>query len=274
MAIHQTALYTGIVASGFIAGFVGEHFGWRMSFFSFGLVGLLWAVVIWFRLKDTKQEEPQGQETEKVSIREVLKSIAKTKTVYMLSLAFGGMVFVNVGYVTWMPTLLHEKFDLSLSNAGFSSMFYHHLLAYAGVLLGGKISDYFAQKRYQVRMEVEYLGLLLGAPFIYFMGRSESLVITYAMLAGFGFFRGIYDSNLFAALFDVIPQRIRSSSVGLMLSFAFIVGAFAPVILGWVKQNWGLSVGMASMGFVYVLGAIFIFIGLKLFFKRDYVEEL
>ena len=276
MAIHQTANYTGVVLGGFIAAWIGEDFGWRMSFFTYGILGLILAVVILYRLRDPdKPGEAVGEieEKERVSPREVLAVILKIPTILFLSLAFGFMVFVHIGYVTWMPTFLHEKFDLSLANAGFSSMFYHHLAAYVGVLAGGRISDVLATRRRQVRMELEIVGLLLGAPFIYLLGASGSLAITYLALAGFGLFRGIYDSNLFAALFDVVEPRYRSSATGVMVAFAFIVGALSPVFLGWMKLNVGLDYGMSLLSLLYVAGAASIFIGLKFFFHKDFVEE-
>ena len=55
MSIHQTSLYVGIVASGFIAAYIGENLGWRFSFFTFGLGGILIAGYIFFRMKDTAQ---------------------------------------------------------------------------------------------------------------------------------------------------------------------------------------------------------------------------
>lgn len=275
LSIHQTSLYVGIVASGFLAGYIGENYGWRMAFFSFGIVGVLWAMVILIKLKDTplvKEENTYIAEI-RPGFREIVSAVFSKKTVYFLSLAFGAMVFVNVGYLTWMPTFLHEKFDMSLSASGFASVFYHHLFAFFGVMIGGKFSDRLALKRKQVRMEVEYWGLLLGAPFIYMMAVGESQLICYTGMALFGLFRGIYDSNLFAALFDVIEPKYRASSIGIMLAFAFLIGALAPVILGWVKTVAGLEIGLASLSLFYLTGGILIFIGLKLFFKQDYYEE-
>ncbi len=276
MAIHQTANYTGVVIGGFIAAWIGERFGWRMSFFTYGALGLLLAGVVFCRLRDPdRRDDPQIDEGSEVRVPlpEVLRVIWKTPTILFLSLAFGFMVFVHIGYLTWMPTFLHEKFDLSLSNAGFSSMFYHHLVAYFGVLAGGRISDLLASRRKQVRMEVEIIGLLLGAPFIYLMGVSSSLVITYVALAGFGLFRGIYDSNLFAVLFDVVAPEYRSSATGLMLAFAFIIGASAPLLLGWLKLNIGLDLAFSGLSICYLAGALSIWIGLKFFFKGDYIHE-
>ncbi len=273
MSIHQTALYIGITASGFLAGFIAEHYGWRMTFLSFGSAGIVLSIIIAFRLMDSEQDKTEDTPQKILPVKSVLKHILRKKTVWTLCLAFGAMVFVNIGYVTWMPTFLYEKFNLSITNAGFSSMFYHHVFAFAGVLIGAKLSDHFAPKRKTIRMEFEIAGLLLGAPFIFLMGSTGQLWLCYLGLAFFGFFRGIYDSNLFAALFDVIEPRYRASSVGLMLSFAFIVGAFAPLILGWVKTVGSFDSGITSLGYFYVFGSICIYIGLTTYFQKDFVSD-
>jgi len=270
LSIHQTSLYIGVVASGFIAAYIGEHFGWRFSFYSFGLGGIILVAYVFFRIKDA----PQKQVAEKrPSIGLVAGKIFVKKTVWMLCLAFGGMVFVNIGYVTWMPTFYYEKFHLSLSEAGFTSLFFHFAFAFIGVLIGGKLSDKFAFKRKKARLETEFIGLLGGVPFIFMMAHTSNLYISYAALAAFGFFRGVYDSNLFAALFDVVQPKYRATSVGLMTSFAFIVGAFSPVILGIIKTKYDLSMGISSLSVIYLLSALMIFLALKFFFKKDYYNE-
>lgn len=274
MSIHQTSLYVGIVASGFIAGYIGENYGWRMAFLSFGLIGIIWALVIWFKVEDTPMpEEDTSEETKAPAFSQIIKVVFSRKTVYFLSFAFGCMCFVNVGYLTWMPTFLHEKYNMSLSAAGLHSTLYHFLFAFFGVMLGARISDRLASRRKQIRMEVEIIGLLLGAPFIYWIGVAESRLWCYVAMGLFGVFRGMYDSNLFAALFDVIEPRYRASSMGVMLAFAFIIGALAPVILGWVKTVAGLAMGISLLSILYFIGAVLIFIGLKLFFKKNYYEE-
>lgn len=277
LSIHQTSVYTGIVASGFIAGYVGENYGWRSAFYVFGGIGVIWSIIILIKLKDTPKQDVNSKSDlnpNQIKFKEIVQSIFSKKSVYFLSLAFGNMVFVNVGYLTWMPTFLHDKFGLSLSEAGFHSMFYHHLFAFIGVIIGGKISDKFADIRKKIRMETEWVGLVLGAPFIYLMATSETLIWCYVGLSVFGFFRGIYDSNLFAALFDFIEPKYRASSIGVMLAFAFTVGAFAPVILGWIKTNYSLTTGLASLSIFYLIGAALIWISLKFHFKKDYYVEV
>lgn len=274
MSIHQTSLYVGIVASGFIAAYIGEEFGWRSSFFIFGAGGLLIACYIFFRLEDPQNQNCSKMEDKPESIISVIYKVFRKKTVWMLCLAFGGMVFVNIGYVTWISTFYHEKFHLSLSTAGFTSMFFHFAMAFIGVLAGGKFSDKYALKRKTIRLETEFVGLLLGAPFIFLMGYTSNLYISFLALALFGFFRGMYDSNLYAALFDVIEPRYRASSVGLMTAFAFMAGALAPLILGILKSVYGLSFGISFLSIFYVLASIMIFLALRFSFQQDYVPEL
>jgi sugar phosphate permease len=270
LSIHQTSLYVGIVASGFIAAYIGERMGWRYSFYTFGFGGLALVLYVFFRVRETPLTEAAEK---RPSIGLVAKSIFSKRTVWMLCLAFGAMVFVNVGYVTWMATFYYEKYNLSLSTAGFTSMFFHFGLAFLGVLIGGKLSDKFAVKKKKTRLVTEFIGLFFGAPFIFIMAWTSNLYISYAALAAFGFFRGVYDSNLFAALFDVIEPKYRASSVGVMTSFAFITGAFAPLLLGIIKAQYGLSVGIASLSIFYLAAAILILLAILFFLKKDYYHE-
>ncbi|MDR1269568.1 MAG: MFS transporter, partial [Planctomycetaceae bacterium] len=278
MAIHQTSVYTGIVFGGVLAAWIGSLFGWRYSFYVFGTLGAIWSFIVLLRLRNDQRDAARQYQhvTEtltKIPMSEVFRNTLGKPTFYFLSLAFGGHVFVNVGFLTWMPTFLFEKYHLSLTRASFDAMFYHHFFAYFGVLTAAAFSDYLAHHRKTVRMEIESLGMFLSTPFIFLMGYTENLWIVYVALCGFGIFRGVYDSNLFVVLFDIIEPKYRSTATGMMLSFAFVTGAVSPVALGWVKQNIGLEQGIMGLAVVYLLSSISIFIGLKTYFLNDYYTE-
>lgn len=273
MAIHQTSLYAGVITSGFLAAWIGERYGWRTAFYLFGGLGVLLASVAIRRLQDTAPPKDEGQAEERITLVTGIKVIFEKPTAVMNCLGFAGMIFVNIGFLTWMPTFLRERFSLSLAQAGFDSMFYHHAAAFAGVLLGGKLSDVWARRRISARLLLQCGGLLLGAPFIYVMGASGSLILTYAALAGFGIGRGIYDANHYPGLFDVIAPKYRSSAAGIMIAFGFLTGAFAPLILGWMKSRVGLSVGLSLLAGVYLLSAGIVFIAVKTTLPKDYYRE-
>jgi len=128
-------------------------------------------------------------------------------------------------------------------------------------------------RRRSARMEFEWIGLLLSAPFLIWMAYANTLVICLFASGLYGIFRGVYDSNLFAAPFDVTAPRYRSSMVGFVLSFGFIVGAAAPYLLGAMKEPWGLDAGITLLGAAYVVGAFAALVALYGFFHRDFVAE-
>jgi len=46
MGLHQTSVYTGTILGSVFAGFIGQNFGWRYSFVTFGALGVLLALVL------------------------------------------------------------------------------------------------------------------------------------------------------------------------------------------------------------------------------------
>jgi sugar phosphate permease len=270
MSIHQTALYAGIIMSGFLTGWIADKLGWRFAFYIFGAVGIILSLIIAVRLKDS--HPARKEEGQVASIKDTLTLFFRKPTAVLLTLAFAGMVFVNVGFMTWMPTYLHEKFGFSLARSGFDATFYHYLAAFFGVLLGASVADRYCMKVTGMRGMVQATGLLMGAPFLFMLGRGNTPLFIYIALALFGLFRGIYDSNIFAALYDVIEPRVRSTATGIMLMFAFVTGASAPFILGKIKPLLGLSWGLSALSVVYVFSAITIFIAVRFFYRKDKIQ--
>ncbi|NGM60870.1 MFS transporter [Sphingobacterium sp. SGG-5] len=265
MAIHQTALYAGIIGSGIIGGYLTEHYGWRMVFYIFGGIGIVLFILMFLRLEDGVARSKE----QKVTLLDGIKNLAANRTAVLLTSAFTCMVFVNVGYLTWTSTFLHEKFDLGLTEAGFSSMFYHHAFAFVGVMVAGKLSDRLAGKNAGGRLKIQAWALLLGAPFIFLMGLGTDLPVVYVGLSIFGLFRGMYDSNIYASLFSVVDEKIRASVASAMIMCSYIIGSLAPVVLAYFKVGFGLTNGLASLSLFYVLGSVLIFIALKFTFKKD-----
>ncbi len=276
MAIHQTALYCGIVASS-VAALIGQHYGWRNAFYLFGVAGMLMAVVVFLRVHDTPMPAgppgASGSQRQAPTVGEVLGHILRKRTVWLLSLAFAGHVFVENGYKTWMPSFLEEDHGLAPFWASFWAMGAHYAGAFLGVTIGGRLSDRLAVRRRAARMEFEYLGLMLASPFIIWMGMAAGPIACCVALGFFGLFRGVYDSNLFAAPFEVIEPRYRASAVGLMLACAFVMGASSSALLGWMADHMSMSAAIASMAAVYFLSGVVVLIARYTTFAGDAIDE-
>ena len=263
LSILQMGLYTGIIGCSAAAGFLAESGadGWRTAFRIFGGIGILWAVALAFLLKDTKPSA-NGQDapspSAKPSLKEAFGVFITNPTAVLLAVGLGMMIYVDVGFKTWMPNHLEKMFGMAKGSAALNAVLWHYLGAFVGVTLGGRFSDRLVAKRPSVRMETNILGLACAVPFIVWMAYAPSLTICCVAMALFGVFRGVYDSNLMASLFDIIPSRYHASGAGIMLCFGFVFGSTSPTVLGILKERFSSSTGLASLAAFYLL-ARFIF---------------
>jgi MFS family permease len=274
MAIHQTSAYTGIVVSGALAGYVGEEYGWRAAFTSFGAVGIVVAMIASIILREPKrgQAEQANSTGRSISLKERLAETFQTPTAVILILAFLGMTLVNTAYLTWTPTLLVRKFGFGLAKAGFHATFWHLMGAAFGVLAGGRMGDAAATRSVVSRLVMQFAGLLLGAPFIFLLGWSDSRVVVLVSLGLFGVFRGLYESNLFASLYEVIRPQSRATSTGIMIGAAYLGGGFAPLAIGWLSDRMALGSALSGMSLCYLASGSIIALDCLLFFRDDYLR--
>ena len=282
LSILQMGLYAGIIGCSAASGYLAEGGadGWRVPFRLFGGIGIAWAVVLALGLRGNRQvgldrinkidkiermavegnpDNPVNPVKEsKPSLKEALKAFVANPSALLLMAGLGMMIYVDVGFKTWMPSHIETGFGMSKGSAALNAVLWHYLGAFVGVTIGGRVSDRLAKRRPSVRMETNIAGLALAVPFIVWMAYAPSLLSCGIAMALFGVFRGVYDSNLMASLFDIIPQRYHASGAGLMLSGAFVFGSSAPVILGLLKDAFSSTAALASLAAFYMAGALII----------------
>ena len=117
------------------------------------------------------------------------------------------------------------------------------------------------------------IGLAAAAPFILLMARSSSLPVCCLAMGLFGFFRGVYDSNILAALFDVVPQRYHATASSWMLACAATMGSAAPAFLGWIGDHASLGIGFSSLALFYLAGASALGIARACFLGKEFEEN-
>lgn len=277
MSIHQTAYYVGVILAGWLAGLIADKLGWQYSFIIFGAVGVIWGILMIVRLKDypkEKQVQPKPDTSvpaDKPGFFDGFKTVFTTPTALMLTIGFSGLIFVITGYMTWVPAYLQEEFAQNQATAGFNSMFWTYVAAFAGVLLAGSLSDKLALKSRKLRMFLQGIGLIGGAVFLFLMGGHPALWVLYISFAGWGFFRAFFDANTYAVLYDVTPPRLHASCSSAMIMTGFAVGAFAPVVLGALKENMGsLSRTFPILAVIWVICGLLMLIVAQSRYQKDY----
>ena len=255
LSLLQLGMYGGVIGCSWLAGWfagLGTE-GWRLPFRTLGVLGLLWALVLAFLLKNTKSVSVG---TDRVTILSALKAMFSKPAAVLIALALGMEVYVDVGFKTWMPNYLSETFGVSKASAGLNAVLWHYLGAALGIIVGSRLGDRLVKRNASIRFWIIGGGLFLGAPFIVLMSQTTTYLTCCVAMFVFGVFRGAYDSNNFAAFFDVVEPRYHASAAGFNLMIAFFFGCFSPTVLGWTKANYSMSTGLATLACAYIVGAL------------------
>ncbi len=277
MSLHQSGVYAGTVLGGTLAGFVAQYYGWRWSFVVFGAAGSLLGLVLVALLREPKrgQSEPLSngrgsvpkqlqsrarqqavvrdseREGDALRIREGLQEIFSNRMVAILMMVFIGANFVAVVFLTWMPSFLYRKFQMTLTMAGFNGTAFIQVASVLGVFSGGFLADRLANRRRGGRMLTQATGLIGGVPFLFLTGWTRSLPLLMLAMTAFGYFKGLYDANIFASLYDVVQVRRRAAAAGLLNSIGWLGGGIAPVAVAAASQHFGMSACISATSAIY-----------------------
>ena len=279
LSIQQSSLYFGLMASGVITAWaLGVLGSWRQVFMLFGAAGFALGVSFIWLLKDGKREAAGCgmRDGGRVPFLSGFAVFFKTPSAWCAMAGFVAIVFVNNAYLFWAPKFMAEKFGVSVGTAGAQTMLYHHLLAFGAILAGGVITDRFVKRWPRFRLGFQILALLCGAPCLLMTGFAPNAFTMVAMAAAYGVFRGFFEVNTHASLFDVIAPPYRSTAVGIFMVFAFFFGGLSGVIMGALSQRYGVrgfEIGFALMGAAYFIAAFVMMISFFFTFRKDRIVE-
>jgi len=201
-----------------------------------------------------------------------LREVLENRMVLLLVVVFMAANFVAVVFLTWMPTFLNQKFHMSLALAGFNATAYLQVASVAGVLCGGLLADGLRRRLPGGRLLAQSIGLLCGVPFLFLTGWAIRVPLLIVGMAGFGYFKGIYDANIFAGLYDVVPIHRRGSAAGVLNSLGWLGGGFAPLLIAIAAARFGFSACISATAAIYLAISLLLYAGSRRL-KKAVVEE-
>lgn len=256
IGIHMTGLYVGQAIGGFGAT-VAAAFSWQTTFHWFGIVGIVYAIVLVLFLHE-KRREPQKQDSTDTGMKK--EPVWRSFSLIFSNVAFWVILFYFAssslpGWSTknWLPTLFAENLGIPMSQAGPVSTITIAFSSFLGVMIGGPLSDRWVKRNLRGRIYVSALGMALMIPALILIGLGNSMVA--AVVAGlcFGVGYGMFDTNNMPILCQFVPSHQRASAYGLMNMTGVFAGAVITKTLGHWAENGNLSVGFALMGGLLVL---------------------
>ncbi len=223
------------------------HYGWRSAFFSFGLLGLVWAVVWYCYYRDTPAEHKSVNKAELELIQSqtpparAKKSMAfpweilRSGNLWTLSAMYFCYGYCLQLYLTIFPTYLHEARGVNLKTMGFYASL-PLLAGTVGDMLGGWVSDQIGHRTKDLRFArkvVAVFGFLLAAGFIIpaALASSAETCVALTCVAVFGL-------ELTVGVSWAVPLDIGGDMAGsvsaVMNTFGNLGGALSPMAFAWL----------------------------------------
>lgn len=272
IGIHMSGLYAGQALGGFGAT-IASNYSWHTVFHWFGIVGIIYAVILIFLLHDkeghagTKTAKlnptPQKINGKKESLFSSFGVILGTVSFWILLFYFMAPSFPGWATKNWLPTLFAENLGIEMAKAGPMATISIAIASFIGVLIGGPMSDRWVQKNIRGRIYTSAIGLLLTVPSLVLLGygHTRAGLIGAAMLFGIGF--GMFDTNNMPILCQIIPQKYRASAYGIMNMMGVFAGYTVTLMLGSSTDAGNLGVDFSKLSVVVLTAVVLMLVFVK-----------
>ena len=289
--IHMSGIYAGQVLAGCGAMMAGApcQLGWRLTFETFGFIGVAYALIVIFFLRDPEGATPEQLAAEAAAsadegkpaaagndftIMDVLRNLFSGRAFPMLLVAYAIAGFANWFLMGWYPRLLIDMFGIPEAEAGPQATSWINFAKYGAVLIAAVIADmwYARTNNPNARAYVPGIGFCLAGPCVVIamlpalgLPVSFGLAATLGLVAMQGVAQGSLDATLMPVLRSQIDERFSATGYGLLNLTSVGAGALISWLGGYLKDaNIALGIPLSVAGMLMVVcGLMFFFLPKK-----------
>ena len=251
------------------------RYGWRMSFFVFGVAGLVWAAVWYAWFRDSPEEKRGGASPPPIDASRAAAAVvafpwrlaSRSKTVWsLLGLAFC-YVYVYNFFQTWFHTFLVRGRGFSEASLLLSALPY--VVAAAANLTGGTASDALVRRlgAKRGRRVIGATALTAAAAFTTAAMLTDHRLLTVVFLALTYGAITFQQSGVFGVCLDIGGPK-AGAMVGLMNTSAQVGGLAGAVLYGYIVDRTG------SYDAPFIPMTVLLLLGAALWMNVDASQEV
>lgn len=270
MGIQLAGLNIGLIAGSTIAGYLGEHLGWRVDFFILGGAGLALTPVAAFVLRDSfRSQSPRELPPDWRGIGQLLRMPAYVAVVSSAMLiSISTWVFLN-----WLPLFFYDRFHLSLALAGLSSSSMLQIAAIVGAVLGGYLSDRLGGESQRRRILLLAIGYFCAAPFLLtFLWQTPLDVINISIFL-FSIVRTTGSAGESPIICELAGPRLRATALGILNMMNCFAGGLGIMWAGLLKRSYGLETAFGSLTATVASAGVVCLVGYFLLGRQERLQQ-
>ncbi len=259
--IHLSGISVGAGLGG-LGGWLAERHGWSYAFNLFGIIGIVYAVLLILLLRDAPREGATDSKPN-VGFGEALASLFSRGTFYIMLSYWGLLGMMGWAIVGWLPTYMSEHFHLSQGVAGLSATGYLQAAMLLGLIVGGAWADRWSRTNPRARILVPFIGLCVAAPALFVMAKTSVLGVAIGALMLHGLTRTFTDANMMPVLCQVADPRYRATGYGVLNLCSCVTGGVSLYVGGALRDA---HVNVNNL-FIWSAASILVCAGLMLLVK-------
>lgn len=258
IGIHMTGLYAGQAIGGFGAT-VAALFSWHTTFHWFGIVGIVYSLILIVALHECATHQRKREPTPNVQKESLFKGLSLLITnsaFWVILFYFAAPSLPGWATKNWLPTLFSENLGISMAQAGPISTITIALSSFIGVISGGILSDRWVQRNLRGRIYTSAIGLGMTIPALMLLGYGHSFVAVVGAGLLFGVGYGLFDANNMPILCQFVSAKYRGTAYGVMNMIGVFAGAAVTSVLGKWTDGGNLGIGFAWLSAVVLVALL------------------
>ncbi|MFC9664779.1 MFS transporter [Nocardia sp. NPDC127606] len=251
----------GVAAGGVIA----VHLGWRWSFATMAVFGLVLAVAFWVVVKEQRNAEHAAEPTPEVAFRAPISTLFTNPAVLCAYVGSGLQMFTAAVLLSWMPSFFNRYYGLAPDRAaGLAAVIV--TLVGTGMVVCGVITDRVGRSEMARKWTTAIVFCLISLVTLG-IGFSLSTGVPQLILLGIGaFFSGGSAGPTVAMVANLTHPSVRASAFGTLTLANSLLGlALGPFVVGVLADHLGLQHALRVTPVVSVLAIAALLLGRRMY---------
>lgn len=282
LSIYSTGVYIGIGLGFLIGGVIAQNYGWRMALYALGIPGVLYAILVWFTIKEPiKGRMDTAATSEKeLSFREVVNVLLQKKTFIFLSLATGFQAFGGYAIGNWIAPFLGRSHGMDLATIGITLGLIAAVGGGLGTFMGGYITDKMQKNDIRWYFWLPALAIVINIPLAAFVFFGENTQVVLGVLVLSYFLSALYLGPAIAVTHNLVPAKMRAFASAVLFFVLNTIGlGLGPLVIGMLSDWLEPTYGVDSLRWAFtctflsgIIAAVLFFMAAR-YYKSDLKER-
>lgn len=230
----------GVFLGSALGGWLNDLYGWRVAFMALGLPGIAVAVIIWTTVPEPVRGAQDGRAVDtgnQASITNTLQYLVRIPTFPILVLGKALFGIANSSWLAWAPALLMRVHDLSTTEMGIGVGTFVGIGGSIGNLLGGYLSDRWAQSGTRRYMQFICAVSVACIPVVLMYIFSPSPWLAMSVLLPLALVSACFYGPGFAVALAIVRPESRAFMSAVTNGCLNLIGGLGPVIIGFLSDQ-------------------------------------